>query len=59
MGLPGMFKDVAEARRNLGNEVKNLFLAGDYTRVPSVNGALTSGVETAEEVADMLLYSSV
>ena len=54
MGLPGMFKDVAEARRNLGNEVKNLFLAGDYTRVPSVNGALTSGVETAEEVANML-----
>ena len=51
---PGMFKAVAEMRRQLGREVKNLFLAGDYMRVPSVNGALASGVNAATEVADML-----
>ena len=36
-GLPGMFEDVAEARRILAKDVKYLYLAGDYTRVPSVN----------------------
>ena len=51
---PGMFKAIAEMRRLLGGEVKNLFLAGDYMGVPSVNGALASGVDAATEVADML-----
>ena len=48
MGAPGMFRAVAEMRRR-DRKVKNLFLAGDYMRVPSVNGALASGISAAEE----------
>ena len=54
MGLPGMFRAVAEMRRQLNRDVENLFLAGDYMRVPSVNGALASGVDAANEVAELL-----
>ena len=54
MGRPGMFRAVAEMRRELCREVKNLFLAGDYMRVPSVNGALASGVDAASEAAALL-----
>ena len=54
MGDPGMFTAVADIRRQLGRDIPNLFLAGDYTRVPSVNGALASGVGAAEEAADLL-----
>ena len=36
-------------------EVPNLFLAGDYLRAPSVNGALASGVNAAGDVAGWLL----
>ena len=54
MGPPGMFAAVADARRLLGRDIPNLFLAGDYTRVASVNGALASGVAAAEEVLDLL-----
>ncbi|MBC9866278.1 MAG: NAD(P)-binding protein [Opitutae bacterium] len=53
MGLPGMFKEVVEMRRQLNRDLKNLFLAGDYMRVPSVNGALASGVDAAEEVVEL------
>ena len=54
MMAPGMFKGLAEMRRQLDRDVKNLFLAGDYMRVPSVNGALASGVDAANEVAELL-----
>ena len=54
MMSPGMFKAVAEMRRQLDRDVKNLFLAGDYMRVPSVNGALASGIDAAKEVAELL-----
>ena len=54
MGPPGMFTTVADIRRRLGRDIPNLFLAGDYTRVPSVNGALASGVGAAEEVVALL-----
>ena len=55
MGAPGMFAAVAEMRRELERgEIKNLFLAGDYMRVPSVNGALASGIDAANEAADLL-----
>ena len=57
MGPPGMFGAVAEAGRTLRRDIPNLFLAGDYTRVPSVNGALASGVGAAEEAAAHLLAS--
>lgn len=58
MAQPGMFKAVAGMRTQLSGEVKNLFLAGDYMRVPCVNGALVSGVAAAEEVSDRLNGSS-
>jgi protoporphyrinogen oxidase len=54
MGQPGMFRAVAEMRRKLNRDVKNLFLAGDYMRVPSVNGALASGIDAASEVVALL-----
>ncbi len=53
-GPPGMFKAVANTRRELGQDIPNLFLAGDYTRVPLANGALDSGVGAAEEVVELL-----
>ncbi len=49
-----MFKAVAEMRHQLMREVKNLFLAGDYMKVPSVNGALSSGIDAASDTADLL-----
>ena len=58
MGQPGMFTAVADIRRQLGRDIPNLFLAGDYTSVPSVNGALASGVGAAEEVTGLLASSS-
>ena len=53
-GLPGMFKAVANARREIRQDLPNLFLAGDYTRVPLVNGALASGIGAAEEAAELI-----
>ena len=41
-------------RGQLARDVKNLFLAGDYMRSPIVNGALASGEDAAEEVAELL-----
>ena len=55
-GPPGMFRAVENARRELRQNLPNLFLAGDYTRVPLVNGALASGVSAAEE--SIALFSS-
>lgn len=54
MMSPGMFREIGEMRHQLGGAVKNLFLAGDYMRVPCVNGALASGVKAATEAMDML-----
>lgn len=50
-GPPGMLKAIADMRRDCDGHVANLFLAGDYMRMPSVNGALASGVDAANEVA--------
>ena len=54
MGPPGMFTAVADIPSQLGQSINNLFLAGDYTRVPSVNGALASGVHAAETIANLI-----
>ena len=53
IGPPGILKEIAELRSRSGAG-ENLFLAGDYMRMPSVNGALASGVDAAEEVAALL-----
>ena len=54
MGAPGMLAAAAEIPGQLQRSIRNLFLAGDYTRVPSVNGALSSGHSAAVEAADLL-----
>ena len=52
MAPPGMFRSMAEVPGLLHQKIGNLFLAGDYMRVPSVNGALASGIAAAEEIAN-------
>ena len=54
MGPPGMFSAVADARLQVSRNIGNFFLAGDYVEVPSVNGALASGVRAAKDVANLL-----
>ena len=53
--LRGLFQYHQNWRRSLSPLL--LFLADDYTRAPSVNGALASGVGAAEEVAELLASS--
>ena len=57
MGTPGMLAAMANIPGQLAGRIDNLFLAGDYMRVPSVNGALSSGYNAAIEVADLLASS--
>ena len=54
MGTPGMLAAMAKVPGQLAGHIDNLFLAGDYMGVPSVNGALSSGESAAIEVADRL-----
>ena len=54
MGVPGMLAAAANIPGQLAGSIGNLFLAGDYMRVPSVNGALSSGYSAAMEAADLL-----
>ncbi len=54
MGEPGMLAAAAQIPEQLAGSIGNLFLAGDYMRVPSVNGALSSGESAAIGVADLL-----
>ncbi len=54
MGKPGMLNSVANIPGQLAGRIDNLVLAGDYMRVPSVNGALSSGQSAAIDVADLL-----
>lgn len=58
MGHPGMFEAVGEIRGQLSRETNNLFLAGDYMQVPSINGALASGVDAARQVMDLFARGS-
>lgn len=49
----GMLRELHEMRIQLPDRIRGLFVAGDYTRLPSLNGAMKSGVEAAE---DSLLF---
>ncbi|MCY4266132.1 MAG: NAD(P)/FAD-dependent oxidoreductase [Gammaproteobacteria bacterium] len=51
---PGVQRAVANALHKHGDDIPNLFLAGEYTRMPSINGAITSGRDAANEAADYL-----
>ena len=57
MAPPGMFAAMDNVRRNLSRQIPNLALAGDYMGVPSVNGAVASGISAAEDIADQLTAS--
>ncbi len=54
MGTPGMLAAAADIGGQLAPHIDNLYLAGDYMAVPSVNGALSSGCSAATQVADRL-----
>ncbi|MCY3861020.1 MAG: FAD-dependent oxidoreductase [bacterium] len=54
MGKPGMLAKMAEIPGQLAGRIDNLFLAGDYMGIPSVNGALSSGHRAATQTADLL-----
>ncbi len=54
MGTPGMLAALAKIPEQLAGSIDNLFLAGDYMGIPSVNGALSSGQRAATEAADLL-----
>ncbi len=54
MGTPGMLAALARVPGQLAGSIDNLFLAGDYMGIPSVNGALSSGHRAATEAAELL-----
>ena len=54
MGTPGMLAALADIPAQLAGRIDNLFLAGDYMGIPSVNGALSSGHSAATRAADLL-----
>ena len=45
---PGMLKTINRMKRENYRDVKGLFLAGEYMFMPSVDGALRSGIDAAE-----------
>lgn len=45
---PGMLRDISRLQRAIREEVRGLHLAGEYTYMPSVEGALRSGLDAAE-----------
>lgn len=51
----GMLKAIDHMRHAAHPGCQGLFLAGEYMRLPSVNGALISGVDAAEEAMGFLL----
>ena len=50
----GMLKEIYEMRQQKLADLEGLFLAGDYMRMPSCNGALLSGVDAAEDCASFV-----
>lgn len=44
----GMLREIHDMRIRLSECTHGLFLAGDYTRLPSLNGAIKSGIQAAE-----------
>ncbi len=45
---PGMLREMYSLKRDRYRDVKGLFLAGEYLNMPSVDGALRSGIDAAE-----------
>ena len=55
----GMLREIYEMRQHQLADLEGLFLAGDYMRMPSCNGALLSGVDAAEECASFVFRDAV
>ncbi|MDE0612714.1 MAG: NAD(P)/FAD-dependent oxidoreductase [Gammaproteobacteria bacterium] len=55
----GMLKEIYEMRQQKLVDLEGLFLAGDYMRMPSCNGALLSGVDAAGECASFVSRDTV
>ena len=47
---PGMLTAISRMKKESLNDVKGLFLAGEYMYMPSVEGATKSGIDAAEAV---------
>ncbi len=47
---PGMLTAISRMKRETPNDVKGLYLAGEYMYMPSVEGAAKSGLDAAEAV---------
>ncbi len=45
---PGMLREICGMKREHYRDVRGLFLAGEYLNMPSVDGALRSGIDAAE-----------
>lgn len=45
---PGMLREIHNMKHDHYRDVKGLFLAGEYMNMPSVDGALRSGIDAAE-----------
>ena len=58
VGKPGMLAEMAKIPQQLAGRIDNLYLAGDYMGIPSVNGALSSGHHAATQAADALASRS-
>ena len=54
----GLMKDIYDMRKNRLQDVKGLFLAGDYTHLPFVNGGLRSGLDAADDCLQYLVEQS-
>ena len=50
----GMMEAIQKIRLDLPQGVRGLFLAGEYTGIPSMNGALRSGIDAADRCAAFL-----
>jgi hypothetical protein len=50
----GMMTALHRMRRQDLADVRGLFLAGEYMGIPSTNGALRSGIDTADDCAAFL-----
>ena len=44
----GMLRELHEMRMQMHSRIRGLYLAGDYTRLPSLNGAIKSGIVAAK-----------
>lgn len=44
---PGMLREISRLKSELRKDIKGLYLAGEYTFMPSVEGALRSGLDAA------------